>query len=387
MRRTVTAIAVLVAALVVAADTSRGDTFIMKDGKQIRGRIVKKIGVSWVQIKTEDARLLTLKRFDIVRHVEGDKPVPQQAGDGLAPESGSKIAEYRRRVEAIKDPNAGAHFELGKWCKTNGLVKTGDKEFEKTLEQDKDHEGARLALGYKLAILKGKKVWLKPDEAKVWEAERSFLAEAGRRKSAWQKAVRLTYSVDLDKPKGEDKQSMGNLEVRQVMALKYRVTNRTPFTLVFGRARRGRGGSSPERIAPGKTGRGEWRTWLYATAADQPDRTSRGRGSWNKFRAHGQDRTSLRARLEGKYVHPSAQVSIVLSYNLAGTRYFRRKANANEIAKLIKAEVTPFVGTAESKNRRRRKGEKEDKAGKAEKGEKAGKASKADKAGEGEKEE
>lgn len=383
MRWTVTAVAAFAAAL-LSAGAAAGDTFAMKDGKQIQGKIVKEIGVSWIQIRTDEGKLLTVKRFDIVRHVKGDRPVPKQ-DDAQPAESGTRLEEYRRRAEAVKDPNAEAHYKLGKWCKANGLVKTSRKEFEKALEQDENHEGARLALGYKLAIIDGKKVWLKPDEAKVYEAERRFLAEAGARKSAWGKAVGVSYAVSLEKPKGDDKKTMSALEVRDTLVVKYKLTNRTPFTLVVGGGARGRRRPSTEKIAPGKTGRGEWRTWMYATSADQPDRSTWGRGSSHRVQAHRMGRTTIRARLEGKYARPKVSLAVELSYRIVGTRYYRRKATAKEIAKFLKVEVTPLVGAGASENRRRiRRGEKAEKGKKEGKGEKGGKG---EKDGEGEKEE
>lgn len=73
----------------------------------------------------------------------------------------SKLEEYYEKFDDIKNSkNADDFYKLAKWAKDNALPKFVRNLYEKTIELNPDHEGARRALGFQL--YQGK--WMTQDE-------------------------------------------------------------------------------------------------------------------------------------------------------------------------------------------------------------------------------
>jgi hypothetical protein len=72
----------------------------------------------------------------------------------------TKEDDYVKMAGQIDDKDPQAHYELGLWCKDNGLREQSEKEFRRAIELNPNHKAARQALGYREH--EGK--WLTEDE-------------------------------------------------------------------------------------------------------------------------------------------------------------------------------------------------------------------------------
>lgn len=92
--------------------------------------------------------------------------------------------EYENRHAELKKDDAEGHYQLAVYCKEHGLKLEADAEFRAAVAANPDHEGARLALGFKkvgahwltedevrreLGYVQYGGEWLKPEEAKLRE--------------------------------------------------------------------------------------------------------------------------------------------------------------------------------------------------------------------------
>lgn len=92
--------------------------------------------------------------------------------------------EYENRRLGLKKEDAEGHYQLGRYCKENGLRDEAQLEFNTAIAADPEHAGARAALGFKhvgnhwltddevkreLGFVQVDGVWLKPEEARLRE--------------------------------------------------------------------------------------------------------------------------------------------------------------------------------------------------------------------------
>jgi len=342
-------VAVFLAALAALIRPLPADTVVMRDGRKYVGKITKEIGADWVQFTTRNGKRYTLKREDIARHVKGDQYVPSSVSPaGLEDAGGADsplITEYKDRLNKIQDPDPKAHFELAEWCARTGLKKTAYKEYEKTLELDKDHAGARKALGYYKIETDGQIQWLEEDEYKLYRLEEKFvsltdpenLAEVQQK---YQKYAKVDFKIDIEEPSRRhgDPATERNLPVRKMLVVQYRIANRTPLTLEFRAPHDVSDRRKWTAVEPGKTCRGEWRAWLYAWREGSKDRPRL--VDWEHFARNYSERERIYFRPKGIYFNEPVSLYLALEYSLHGTRWGGHQLLSEEDLKdLVKCEI------------------------------------------------
>ena len=104
---------------------AQGDVVHTYDGRKITGRIVRE-DTEVVVVKTRYGEI-TLDKSDIERIEEGKLP--------------EEI--YKEKAKALGENDAQGHYELGKWCRENGLYPEAKNEFNRVIVANPNHEGAR----------------------------------------------------------------------------------------------------------------------------------------------------------------------------------------------------------------------------------------------------
>ena len=120
------------------------DIIHLANGGKVEGRIVERTAEK-VVIQTKYGRQ-TIDVMDIEEIEEGS----------------SERQEYQQKKAKLGERDADGHYKLGMWCKEKELAKEAEAEFEKAIEINPDHEGARKELGYE----KYEGQWLTEDEVK-----------------------------------------------------------------------------------------------------------------------------------------------------------------------------------------------------------------------------
>lgn len=133
----------------------RADVFVMKDGRRIEGTLVKEErGV--LTVKT-GVGTITLQRADVVE-IQAKKTSSQ---------------EFEERFTAAK--TAEEFFQAGEFAREKKMKREAAKAWNKAIEVDPDHAGARTALGF--VLYRGR--WLTPaerDAAQAADEEREMTA-------------------------------------------------------------------------------------------------------------------------------------------------------------------------------------------------------------------
>ncbi|KAA0137070.1 HEAT repeat domain-containing protein [Gimesia chilikensis] len=118
-----------------SAQEVRADLIKLKQGGEIRGKLLKESagGETTRTIETLSGGRISVdaQQIDFVTN----RPLV--------------IEEYESRAHQIKN-TVEAHLELSEWCRENFLTTPRLQELEKVIELDPDHEQARAALGYTL---------------------------------------------------------------------------------------------------------------------------------------------------------------------------------------------------------------------------------------------
>jgi len=114
--------------LLLSASTSRADVIYLKGGRKLEGEIVSQESEK-VTVKVKGGTIV-LDKSDIIK-IEA-KASPEET--------------YQKKLAALKEDDAQAHFELALWCKKYGFYEEYEALLEKTLEIDPGHIQAKRVL-------------------------------------------------------------------------------------------------------------------------------------------------------------------------------------------------------------------------------------------------
>ncbi len=136
----------LLCAAVLLSGLLRADTFVMKDGRRIEGKLEKETADAYV-VQTAVGQL-ELKKSDVQERVKG-----------LTPRE-----EYAAREKLAK--TAEDYFQLGEYATQKKLKPLATKAYERAVALDANHAGAHTALGH----VQYKGAWMTPAERDVRQA-------------------------------------------------------------------------------------------------------------------------------------------------------------------------------------------------------------------------
>lgn len=161
------------------------DTFRLKDGRVITGKLVRTYttndgqnDVTRLAVEIEPGVLMGILQTDLLR------------SGGHLKES-EKEEEYRQRVAQL-DETADAHYQMGQWCAENGLRSLARAHYLRTVEFNPNHKNARSALEHTLSPTSGR--WVKREEQM---AERGKIYYQGK----WQFPEYIPMDASLDQEK------------------------------------------------------------------------------------------------------------------------------------------------------------------------------------------
>lgn len=137
------AIILLAASMLTSA--ALADDVHLKDGRILSGKVVRK--GNKVYVSDRDAKYV-LKASEIKE-------------DGIKPAQ-SFMDEFDERMHKLPNDDAEAIYEFGLWLEDNEWPSRATRAYERVVEIDADHRGARRKLGYKL--YEGE--WVSPDQLK-----------------------------------------------------------------------------------------------------------------------------------------------------------------------------------------------------------------------------
>jgi hypothetical protein len=120
------ALAVPLLSLPAGADVVR-----LKNGSRLEGKVTE--AGSRLVLETIEGGYLFLSPAAVARIDRGATP----------------REEYVSRLYTLAADDARGHFELGLWCRRNGLYREASEVFRRILAADPDHVGARNELGYR----------------------------------------------------------------------------------------------------------------------------------------------------------------------------------------------------------------------------------------------
>ncbi|MHC4938986.1 MAG: hypothetical protein ACYTHK_08460 [Planctomycetota bacterium] len=119
------------------------DEVHLKDGRILSGQVVRKDGK--VYVSDRDAKY-------VLKESEVKDVVPKQ----------SFMDEFDEKLHKLPNDDPEAIYEFGLWLEENEWPSRATRCYERVIEIDADHRGARRKLGYKL--YEGE--WVSPDELK-----------------------------------------------------------------------------------------------------------------------------------------------------------------------------------------------------------------------------
>jgi hypothetical protein len=122
-------VAAVGAVLALFAGSAAADVIHLKHGK-VEGVVVERTTERLV-VQTKAGKV-TLDPAEVVRVERKTTP----------------LSLYREMAADVEPDDAAGHYALGLWCAKNKLFRQAREEFEKTIELDPNHAGARKRLGY-----------------------------------------------------------------------------------------------------------------------------------------------------------------------------------------------------------------------------------------------
>ncbi|MFC1586762.1 LA_0442/LA_0875 N-terminal domain-containing protein [Planctomycetota bacterium] len=126
------------------------EILFLKNGRKVEGKIIKEDDTNLV-FRTNSGMQITYKKSDIKK---------------IDREHVSAEDVYTNKLKEMDNQSAEDHFQMAGWCKENLSNKKAREHWQKAIEIDPDHEGARTALGF--TNYKGK--WLTKKELEVVKA-------------------------------------------------------------------------------------------------------------------------------------------------------------------------------------------------------------------------
>ncbi|MBI4616646.1 MAG: hypothetical protein HY720_23750 [Planctomycetes bacterium] len=140
------AAAVLATAL---AGTLAADEVRLRDGTVYRGKVL-----------SADSQTVVIRVYEDLSEQRIPTALVQRAQRGP-----DLFEQYERKLAAAGD-KANSWYELAGWCRRGGLIEYARQAYEKTIELDPEHRGARSALGY----VKVKDEWVIKEPSQTPEA-------------------------------------------------------------------------------------------------------------------------------------------------------------------------------------------------------------------------
>src|SRR5262249_14333205 len=130
---------ILFAFLLVPLAVARADTFVLKDGRRIEGKIARETPTAYV-VQTGLGEL-EIQKSSVDEHIV------------------SKTTRESFDEDFARATTAEEFFQLGQRASENKMKAGAQKAWKRALELDPKHEGANLALGN--VLYKGE--WMTPD--------------------------------------------------------------------------------------------------------------------------------------------------------------------------------------------------------------------------------
>ena len=115
----------------LATPVAFGDKLYLKNGNVLEGKLVRETATHYY-FKMKGMGEQPIAKSQVVK-VERSK---------------SAFDEYAEKKKALAKDDAEGHYQLGLWCKENGLRNEAKAAFEAAVEIDPDHAGAREELGF-----------------------------------------------------------------------------------------------------------------------------------------------------------------------------------------------------------------------------------------------
>ncbi len=167
------------------------DVIHLKDGGKIEGKVISE-SEKEVRIVTKYG-VQSIPRENI-KDVEKTPPA---------------LEIYKQKLSEIKEGDAEGHYQLGLWCKEEGLTTQAGFQFREALKFDPGHHGARVEMGY---VYYGGR-WVHTDELKELMEKKNLVAHEGRlmSKEEYEKLTgteepeKIESEPEKDKPEEEAK--------------------------------------------------------------------------------------------------------------------------------------------------------------------------------------
>lgn len=165
-------------AVLCFVSVSAADVIHLKDGGKIEGKVITETETE-VQIATK----------------YGVQNIPKENIKQV--ETTPTVREvYREKLSEIEEGDADAHYQLGLWCKEQGLVSEAELEFREAIKLNPGHHGARVEMGF---VFYGGR-WVHVDELKELMESRDFVAYNGRLVSRSEYEKLTAEEEDLEEP-------------------------------------------------------------------------------------------------------------------------------------------------------------------------------------------
>ncbi len=131
MKRFLLTLAVSILVFAFVAPAGFGDTIYLKNGRKFEGKLVEETAGAY-RFKIKGLGEQTFKKSDVLKIEKGETIFDQ----------------YETKRKALKKNDAQGHYDLGMWCRENGLKKQAVKAFKSAVAADENHAGAQQELGF-----------------------------------------------------------------------------------------------------------------------------------------------------------------------------------------------------------------------------------------------
>jgi hypothetical protein len=118
--------------LALAVGSARADVVYLEGGAKITGEVIEETP-QHVIVKKPSGLTLTIRREEIAK-IERDRNPAQ---------------EFEARMKALSSGDANGFYELGKWAASKALKDQAQKAWNRAIQIDPEHAGAREALGHR----------------------------------------------------------------------------------------------------------------------------------------------------------------------------------------------------------------------------------------------